>query len=198
MERRFLFDLDGVLIKRDKYFSQRLSDDYKIPMDEILPFFKGEYKQAAVGRLDLRAVLPEYLSRWGWKKSVDDFLRYWFKSEKAVNDQLLASIQELRKKGGCYLASDNEKERARYVMDNIGLKKSFDGAFFSCDLGHVKSEPAFFQDVVRSLEIKPTDITYWDDDQKNVAIADGVGITAFLYEGFDKYLKQLESVNIKR
>lgn len=194
MERKFLFDLDGVLIRREKYFSQRFSDDYQIPIDKVLPFFKGDYKEAAVGRLNIRQVLPTYLSQWGWKKSVDDFLTYWFENEREVDSQLLSAIQELRKKEKCYLASDNEKERAKYVMETIGLVKSFDGAFFSCDLGHTKSEPAFFEDVLQKLQVPARDVVYWDDDPKNVAVASGVGLTAFVYEGFERYLEQIKSL----
>jgi hypothetical protein len=80
MGKEYLIDVDGVVVKpRHKYFSQKLSEEHNIPMDEVLPFFKGDYKRAAIGEVDIKEVLPPYLQKWNWQEQLMNFLYTCFK-----------------------------------------------------------------------------------------------------------------------
>ena len=189
MKKIALLDVNGVLIRtRYKYFSDKFSEEHSVPVDDIMPFFKGEYKEAAIGKVDVKDVLPNYLAKWGWKGTVDEFLKYWYESETDIDERVLEVVKDLRQQGvGVYLASDNEAGRAKYLMEEVGLQRDFDGGFFSSDLGATKSEPEFFERVVSELQVEPSQINYWDDDPKNVDVAKGVGIDAHIYEDVDEF-----------
>ena len=193
MGKGMLLDADGVVIRpRNKYFSETYSEDYGVPIDDIIPFFKGEYKQAAVGKVDIKDVLPPYLSKWGWKGTVDEFLKYWFENERDIDEKVIEFVGDLRHRGvKVYLVSDNEKYRAGYLMEDVGLKDKFDGAFFSCDVGHTKSDPEFFQKIIKTLKIKPQEMEYWDDDPKNIEVAKGVGIQGNVYTSFEEFKEEV-------
>lgn len=184
MSRELLLDVDGVVIRpRNKYFSETYSEDYGVPLEDILPFFKGEYKKAAIGEIDIKIILPAYLAKWGWKGTIEEFLQYWFEKERDVDEKVLGTVRDLRQKGvKVYLVSDNEANRANYLMNEVSLKDKFDGSFFSSDLGITKSDPDFYKKVVEKLQIKPEEITYFDDDQKNVDVAKALRIDARLYK----------------
>lgn len=192
MSKEILLDLDGVVVKgRHKYFSEKFAEEYNVPIEQVLPFFKGDYKRAAKGEVDIREVLPSYLEQWGWKGTVDEFLQYWFEGEREVDERVMGVVRQLRAEGtGVHLASDNEINRARYLMDEVGLRDEFDNAFFSSEIGHTKSEPAFFEKVIQKLGTQPQDVSYWDDDPKNVAVAEGLGISSHVYVDFDEFEKE--------
>ncbi|OGM25754.1 hypothetical protein A3D00_02615 [Candidatus Woesebacteria bacterium RIFCSPHIGHO2_02_FULL_38_9] len=193
MSKILLLDADGVVIRpRNKYFSETYSQDYGVPFEEILPFFKGDYKRAAIGEVDIKEVLLPYLTKWGWKGTVDEFLKYWFENERDTDEKVLGLVTNLRQRGvKIYLASDNEANRAKYLMEDVGLKDKFDGAFFSSDLGVTKSDPQFFKLVSEKLQVAPQEIDYWDDDKKNVDIANGTGVNGHSYTNFEEF--QLEN-----
>lgn len=193
MSKEILLDADGVIIRpRHKYFSEKFSEDYGIPIDEILPFFKDEYKKAAIGDVDIKEVLPTYLERWGWKRTVDEFLLYWYEGEKDVDERVLETVRSLRKNGArVYLASDNEAGRVKYLMEHVGLQNDFDGGFFSSDLGVTKSDPRFFEMVAERLQVEPSQIDYWDDDPKNVEVANSVGVKGYTYTDFEGFKKEI-------
>jgi putative hydrolase of the HAD superfamily len=68
-----------------------------------------------IGKADLKEVVRPFLKEWGWEKSVEDFLDYWFKSEHKIDEELVDYIQELRKKGvNCYLVT-NQKSTGRSI-----------------------------------------------------------------------------------
>ncbi len=190
-----LLDLDGIVIRpRNHFFSEKYSEEYGVSIEEIRPFFVGEFKKAAIGEVGIRDVLPNYLSKWEWKGTLDEFLKYWFESEKDIDSEILKKVKELRSGGiKVYIVSDNEKERAIFLMNNLNLKEEFDGAFFSCELGYTKSDPKFFEKVISELNVDAKEISYWDDDIKNVEVAKSLGINGNLYTTFEGFNKDLSS-----
>jgi len=189
MIKTILLDADGVAIrKRERFFSERFAERYHIPLAEIMPFFKNEMRQTFVNKADLKEVLLPYLKTWKWEGSVDEFLAYWFAEESPRDEIVIAYVQDLRAKGvRCYLATDREKYWAHYLLETTGLKNAFDGFFFSYDVGHEKDSADYFLEVSRRLGLPPTEVSYWDDDQKNVDVAQSVGIDAHFWTDLSEF-----------
>lgn len=184
-----LLDADGVVLKKHGYFSEHFAREYNIPVEDITPFFKNEFRLCQQGKMDVKEVLAEYLPKWEWKKGVDDFLNYWFETDTHIDEEVFGEVDRIREKGiKCYLATDQEKYRAEYIR-NL-LREQLDGFFFSCEIGFSKSEPEFFEAVVPKLGIEPAEIVYFDDDEKNVEVAKRLGIDARFYTNIDD-IKQI-------
>ena len=133
--------------------------------------------------MDLKEVLKTYIPIWGWKGTIDELLEYWWAGENTLNTPVIKIIDDLRSKGmKCYLATDQEKYRANYIMKGMELGDHIDKAFFSSELGLSKATPEYWHAVMHTLEIEnPADVTYWDDEQENVDAAKELGIDAHLY-----------------
>lgn len=191
MIKVLLFDVDGVLITGDP-FTVHLAHDHGITQETTAPFFQKRFTACLTDKADLRQELSTVLPEWGWKQSVDDLLLYWFTSENNINTQLLQAIQLMRQQGmRCYLATNQEKYRSTYIWKKTGFEKKFDGIFSSAQVGHVKSEPAFFQHISRSLENIPTqEILFWDDNKENIAVARKAGLQAELYTSFADFIQK--------
>lgn len=195
MIKEILLDADGLVIAKHDYFSQRLVDEKGAPPEKVMPFFKGEFGLCTVGKADLKDCLEKYLADWNWSGSVDELLNYWFSGEAATDEQVLQVVDTLKSNGiKVYLASDNEKYRAEYVRNEMGLESRFDGVFFSCDLGFKKSQPEFFQEVLKKLGINPQDLAFWDDDSKNVEVAKSLGLQANAFTSFEEFNQQLKQL----
>lgn len=155
--KHVLVDADGVAIKAHPYFSDRYSKEFDVEKEKIMEFFKREYPFCARGKADVREELVKYLDLWNWEGSVDDLLVYWFEGENEVDERVMKVVDSLRDLGvECHLASDQEKVRGEYLLEDVGLAKRFDESFFSCDLGVVKDEREFFEKVVEALGVEPS------------------------------------------
>lgn len=198
MFKVILFDADGVVIaKRQKYFSDRLVDDFGVTPEDAIDFVKNALSPAMKGKLDLKQELPLYLKKWNIEKSVDEMFDYWWSAENKVNDDVITVVDQLRQKGiKCYLASDQEKNRGIYIMNGMGLRQHFDGAFVSYELGLQKHDKEFFEKVLEELKVNPDEVFYWDDDQKNVDIAQSVGITSRYYSDYDSFAEEMKSLGV--
>ncbi len=174
-----LLDADGVILKKEGYFSERFSKEYDVPLDEVLPFFKNVYGDCQKGEKDLKQELVPYLNKWNWEGSVDDFLDYWFEDVQ-ISPEALSAINELKQKGvKVYMASNNEHYRARAIEAVLG--NTLDGYFFSADLKVKKSNPEYFTKVAGELGVSPSEMSFIDNDEGNVAAAREAGLKAKLF-----------------
>jgi putative hydrolase of the HAD superfamily len=190
MPKVILFDADGVTLKRQsEYFSQRFAREHGAPIDEVTNFFKGMYRHCQAGKSDLQEELAILLPQWGWQKSVEEFLKYWFSADVPDQD-VLDKVQDFRRQGStCCLATDQEKYRAQYIREKLGFDGIFDHCFFSSEIGYSKEEPEFFTRVLTALAVSPGEARFWDDDMKNVEAAKSVGIDARFYTGIEDLSK---------
>ena len=175
-----LLDADGVVLKKHRYFSDTYAEDYGIPPEKVIPFFKNEFRKCQEGEADLKEELVPYLKQWNWSGSVEEFMRYWFDTDTEVDNEVLDMVQKFREQGvQCYLATDQEKYRAEYIREM--LHGELDGFFFSCEVGASKDTPEFFTAVLKSVNVEPGEVTYFDDDQVNVKVAEKMGIDSHFY-----------------
>jgi putative hydrolase of the HAD superfamily len=189
-----VLDVDGVVVKKDKVFSVRLSEKLGIPIDKISPFFKNEFQQCLVGKADLKEEIAKYLDIWGWRETEEELFKFWFDGERDVNDDILKLVQKLKKKGiHAYLASNNEKYRVDYLVNTVGLGKYFDHTFSSAELGYKKPESEFYNLMLQKIGVTNLgEVMFWDDDPENVEGAKEVGIEACLYKDFEEFREALK------
>jgi putative hydrolase of the HAD superfamily len=179
MIQTILFDVDGVLVRgqmASRYFEEKYGIDHKM----TVKFYRGSFSDCLLGNKDVYEVLPPFLEKWGWQKTPKDFMQEWLDFENQVDGVLVELIQRLRRYGAkCYLATNQEKLRAQYLLDHMGFGENFDGMFASACLGSKKPDSEFFEKVLNTLSIvDKTSVLFWDDEQKNVDAAQEFGICA--------------------
>ena len=188
-----IFDADGVLINGDK-FAAALARDFPVDHDKEKEFFTGKFQDCLVGKADLKESIAPYLTSFGWKGTVDDFLDYWFKSEHSINEELVAYIQKLRQQSiQVVLATNQEQYRTQYMLEHMGFQNVFENIYSSAHLGLKKPAVDFFAKVVEDMGAAKDDVLFWDDDQQNIAGAAEYGIHAEFYTDYPSFLDVMKS-----
>jgi putative hydrolase of the HAD superfamily len=182
--KNILIDADGVVLKREKYFSEIYAESVGLDAKaDFLPFFQGDFQRCITGEADLIEVIKPWLRGWKWEKTPEAFLEYWFKTESNLQQEVLDFIAELRKKGvKAYLASQQERRRGEFILNQLGFKHKFDGFFLSYDMGVRKDDPQFFKKILRILKTEAGEILFVDDEQENLDAAGAVGIQTHLFQ----------------
>jgi HAD superfamily hydrolase (TIGR01509 family) len=182
----FLVDLDGVVLHRTAYFSERAKELYPSANHAaILEFFtKGLYKEVTLGKRDLVEALSEVLPAWNVSRNANQVLTDWFEGENNIDYAALERIQGIRNSGvRCVLATDHSQFRKNQVWEDLGMKDFFDNIIASADVGATKHDSEFYLQSLKRLDIeKPQDVVFTDDDPKNVEVAKEVGLNAFVFE----------------
>ena len=194
MTKAVIFDTDGMVVITDM-FSVKYCDEYKIPYENILPFFKNEFQPCLIGKADLKEQIKPYLDKWGWEKSIEEFLEYWFQAEHHIDQRVIKTISQLRKSGiKCYLATNQEIYRTNYLKNEMGFKTVFDQIFSSAEIGFKKPQVEFFNVVIKEIGLDRNEIQFWDDTQKNVLAAKEAGFDAHLYTKFEEFKSEMDDL----
>jgi putative hydrolase of the HAD superfamily len=187
MIQHILFDADGVLI-HGEMFSLEVQRKYGVPQEKMREFYRGVFLESLGGKADLKEIIEPYLKEWGWPKAVDDYLNEWFAYEHVLDQEITDYIQKLRKLGmKCYVATNQEKYRAQYMLDKMGFKDSFDKLYASAHLGVQKPDIQFFQKVLDDIKANKDEVLFWDDSEENVVAAKKFGINSEYFDTFENF-----------
>ncbi len=188
MQPTLLFDADGVLIIGE-FFGEKLARDFNITPEATKEYFITSFVQCIEGTADLKETIAPHLKKWGWTGSTQDFLDYWFSSGNVIDIKIISLIQKLRARGiRCFVATNQEKYRAQYLRETMGLANWFDGFFASADLGYKKPKIEFYRELTKRAGI--TDLAntwFFDDTEANIVTAKEFGIQAHLYTEFETF-----------
>jgi len=181
MIRAMVFDVDGVLIE-PMIFASILESKYDLTRDATAPFFQGPFKRCSLGKADLKQELPQYLAKWGWPHSLEEFIRIWFEADSRINQDMLSFVKEIRGRGvPCYVASTQEEHRASYLELEMGLADQFDECFFSCRVRCEKPDRKFYDLVSSEIGVASNELLFLDDFEHNVVGARKAGWNAELH-----------------
>ncbi len=176
MIKAIVFDADGVIVRPETWFFVLAESNYGIPRQVFLEFIHGDFQRCTKGELELLDILPRLLEQWKVRISASDFIRAWIKHEAHVDAGLLKEIQVFRATGiPCYLATNQERNRAEYMKHEMGFQTMFDAVFISSELGTRKPEAAFYEKVQFALGLEPSEILFFDDSDANVQSAKNLG-----------------------
>ncbi len=194
--KAILLDADGLVFKKQRYFSEIFAEEYGVSKDLILPFFKTNFRQCQEGKVDLKEELKPFLKQWNWEGTMESFLDFWF-SFCVVDEEVLKVVRELKEKGyKCYLVTDQEKYRGQYIKKNLKLENELDGFFYSFELKSSKSEKEFYEKILKELNLSPEEAIFFDDENENVEIASKFGIQSILVSGAEDFEKSVNGLDL--
>lgn len=174
-----LWDADGVL--------QHGHTDWRRVLDEVggpgfaqavfdaeLPALRGEEPFADC----LARVVRE---RGPLPLSVRDLLAMW--EETRVDPGAMALVGEVRAAGTpCHLATNQQDHRRTWMLEVLGYTRHFDRFFWSCEVGALKPEPAYFERVLAALGLPAERVGFVDDSPANVEVARSLGLRAVRHD----------------
>jgi putative hydrolase of the HAD superfamily len=182
---KIFFDVDGVLIDGwhadsalRKPWDATLEIDLGVDRNAFQELFFGAPTSRSAspmfacvtGRRDLRDALADVLPRLGYRGRIEDFVRYWFEKDSNVNADVFRLLEDIRKGSGAkiYVATGQEHRRARYLWNELGFSKHFDGMFYSAKIGHPKKDVRFFEAINRAVGIGMEQRPLFFDDQPEI------------------------------
>ena len=176
------FDVDGVLIhgyharpELRQCWDENLPRDFGIDREIFKQnFIMGPFvTQVLVGQKDLAEALNDFFTAKNLSISADRLIDYWLKNDSHINHDLLAVVKKLKQEENVrlFIATNQEHNRARYLMNNLGFGEYFDDIFYSARVGHLKPTAQYFEKIIEALAISTNDTPVLIDDTPAVVHA---------------------------
>jgi putative hydrolase of the HAD superfamily len=189
-----LFDVDGVLVhgyhtRPDlrKCWDENLQKDFEIDRER----FKTEFiydtfiKNVLTGKKNLQEELTSWLPTVGYQGSSQTFIDYWLRNDANINHDLIDRIKLLKASGQVrlFIATNQEHNRASYLMKEMGFADFFEDIFYSARIGAIKPDKAYFDWIAANLRLSPGQRPiFFDDTPKVVEAAQNYGWEAIEFE----------------
>ncbi|HEX5986306.1 MAG TPA: HAD-IA family hydrolase [Nocardioides sp.] len=175
-----LWDADGVLQHLPAGWEASMRPAVGHLVDDVEGFLAAAFaaeRPCLTGHARWVEVLPRLLEEWGIPEAFDDALRVWLTIEPVEPARALAA--KVRGRGvRCYLVTNQDEHRARFMQRELGYDDLLDGAFYSCELRAAKPDPAFFRAVLDRLGLAPETVLFVDDNAASVDSARELGLRA--------------------
>jgi putative hydrolase of the HAD superfamily len=201
MIKALMIDVDGVVVggrpSDGRPWATDLESDLGLSFGVLRDaFFRPYWEDIVTGKADLRERLAGVLAKTAPKPTVEQVLAYWFQQDARLNVDLLKDLAILRSGGlQTYLATNQEHERAHYLMNTLGLAAHVDGCHYSAALRHRKPHVGFFQTVASRVGLPPGALLLIDDSDENVLAAIDAGWHAVRWTGDDRLIDLVIAVD---
>jgi putative hydrolase of the HAD superfamily len=90
--------------------------------------------------------------------------------------------------------SNNFKERADYYGHYPWMHEALEKAYFSWQTGFVKPDVEAWKLVLKDFDLKPEEVVYFDDQEKNLKAAESLGIRSFMFTSPEEARAHIQSV----
>lgn len=184
-----IFDFFGVICSEitpfvlPRYMSPQEAADYKATLVE----------EADLGHIDLPDVLDLLSQRTG-VSAAQLLTEFW--AHVNINPAMVALIESLRGRYKVALLSNAMNPFLRQVMAKYSLERLFDVIVISAEVELTKPNPAIYHLVLDKLGVAPAEAIFTDDNQINIAAAQGMGLNAVLFTGVETLQAELAARGI--
>lgn len=173
-----LWDADGVLQHARVGWFERLTAIGGAGFADAV--FEAELAPLR-GERPFRDAVAEVLQGRSLGISADEVLALW--DDIDVDSAAFELVGQVRAAGTpCYLATNQQDHRVRFMRETLGYDEHFDGAFYSSELGAMKPAPAYFEIVLEKLGIDAAATVFIDDNAANIETASTLGIRAHRHD----------------
>ncbi len=200
MIKAITFDLDGVYFPDGKTNFIKALEKHGISEDEAKRVFLKSDEMNE--QYKLGTMSDEVYWTWAaaeWKTSLTpQELQALLIESYSVDPEVEELVQSVRQHGyKTLICSNNFPARVNGLQERFGFLDNFDVAVFSHEVGAVKPSKAIFEELAKRSGVSAEEIAFADDDATKLSGADEIGITTFVYEGFEKFVEHLKQLGVE-
>ena len=186
MLRNVVFDFGQVLVRFDPEIIA--GPDFPDPADRELAcrvlFDRAVWNRLDTGEIDEEDALAEMLPRLPerLREPGKAVMRQWADRLPPVSG-MWELVRDLKSKGFRLFLLSNISRTFPDHLDRFPILSELEGCVFSGKIGLVKPAPEIFTYLLETYGLDPAETLFVDDQPRNIAGAEALGIRGFLFDG---------------
>jgi len=195
------FDYSGVITESSgSDFTLKACHILDISQDEFYAVYLKHNHLCNTTEMDWKVFWKILLKEWQREDKEAEFFKYIAsdKSDTKYNYELLDLIKKLKVQGYKIGLLSNNSSKLNQKLKDAGIDVLFDEILISGDVGCMKPNIKIFQMLCERLAIKPEELVFIDDFEKNFINSDKVGFTPILYLNMEDLKNKFDQIGIIR
>ncbi|WNG33503.1 HAD family phosphatase [Archangium minus] len=193
--RAVILDLGNVLVFHDNglLFRKLGARAGLSPTETESRLLATSWTPANRGLLGAEGLRREICRSLGVDLPMDEFNALW-NCHFTVHEAVLPRVEGLVGRVKLVLLSNTNVLHAAYLRPLLPVLERFDSLVLSCEVGHVKPEPAIYKEALARAGCAPEEAAFFDDVNEYVQAANALGMRGHLFttaQSFDAQLKAL-------
>lgn len=193
MIKQYIFDIGNVLVDfhPHRYFeqvmpNQQMAKVCDLVFDEVWEEIdRGTYLQDHAMKLHLKRY-PQY------EKQIRYIYAHWLEM-MALKEDTFAFLQSIQEQGfPVYLLSNIGEESHAYLKLKYSFFEAVDGMVLSYQERCNKPNRKIYEILLERYQLKAEECVFFDDSKANVAMAQELGIHAYVFECVEQVQKEME------
>jgi len=200
MIKAVTFDLDGVYFINGKSNFIKSLGELGVSEDEAKRVFlksdkmNYEYKE---GKIDDNEYWSWAIDEWNLDIGVDEVIDLLIQGYE-VDNNVVETVRKVKSQGiKTCICTNNFPARINGLHERFGFLDDYDVKVVSYEVGKTKPSLEIFNRLISDSGVKPEELVMADDHETNIEVAKSVGINAFFYESFDKFLEDLRGLGVE-
>jgi HAD superfamily hydrolase (TIGR01509 family) len=141
---------------------------------------------------------PEFLRRVSAEcGSTPEQIQKEFDEYHKFDQEMVVVVKALAKEYQIGLLCNGPTTFVRGLLKDGGIEDTFHHIVISSEVGMVKPDPNIFLHILKKMDVKPEESIFIDDNPKNVAAANALGIHGIQYTGLPQLRYTLKELRIK-
>lgn len=199
MIKAITFDLDGVYFVNGK--SNFISNIVKLEVSEAEAkrvFLESDemnhqYKE---GKMTDEEYWTWASKEWKLDKTPKELIDLLI-SGYEVDKNVVETVKKVRANGyKTLICTNNFPARINGLQERFRFLDDFDAKAVSYEIGSSKPDSKIYQKLIEVSGVNPNEIVYADDHDENIIEAQKLGINAFFYDGFEKFIEKLKELGV--
>jgi len=183
--RVLLFDVGGVLVELGgvEIILEWLGN--RITAEELWRrwLLSVPVRQFETGQIDAPAFAAGVIAEFGLAVEPQQFLDSFVSWPTGLYPGTLELLERIPRRYQRALLSNSNPLHWPRVLDEMGLGVAFDNHFVSHLTGRIKPDPEAFEHVLESLDCRPSQVLFFDDNLLNIEAAQKLGMHAVRVRG---------------
>ncbi|RKH01949.1 HAD family hydrolase [Corallococcus carmarthensis] len=192
-----LLDLGNVLVFHDNalLFARLAARAGLEPREAARRLTGAGWTAANRGLLDAEGIRQDVCGALGVDLPMEEFAPLW-SSHFTVHDAVLPRVEGLIGRVKLVLVSNTNALHVAYLKPLLPLLQRFDARVMSCEVGHVKPEPAIYRLALEKAGCAPEEAAFFDDLPEFVDAARALGLRGHVFTDAPTFDSQLKSLGL--
>ena len=198
MIRVIFFDLGKVLVDFDWHSAaQRIARKSDLQIIEIL--YRCTSSDIAIafecGQLNPEEFLRKLRPSLKFQGTTEDLRTLWTEIFTPIQENI-ELVDRLKKQYVLGMISNTNPLHFNFIQNSYDFPKLFDRLILSYEVGEMKPDRKIFEKAVNGLDVRPDEIIFIDDIQKNHSGAIDLGWHTIHYTSHNDLIKSLHSFSV--